>query len=201
MHAPPQHRWQISREVSMAKMMRCRVCGYVLPEGKIKDVCPACGYPKTVFEEHDEKISPRRKLILGLDLHPIAVHFPQVFATIGALFVAAAMVLKSPLAVELLTAARLFAILLPLSVLAAIVLGILDGKLRIKRLKTPYLLRKIVAAIILQVLSLIVCVLVLRSGLTAGTNPVVLLLLVGCIACEVVLGRTGGRLMCVRVRG
>jgi uncharacterized membrane protein len=32
-----------------------------------------------MFEPYVEKISPKRKRILSLDLHPIAVHFPQAF--------------------------------------------------------------------------------------------------------------------------
>ena len=33
--------------------------------------------PKKVFEQYKERMSPGRSRILHLDLHPIAVHFPQ----------------------------------------------------------------------------------------------------------------------------
>jgi len=27
----------------MASLIRCKACGYITKEGKVKDVCPACG--------------------------------------------------------------------------------------------------------------------------------------------------------------
>ena len=185
----------------MARLMRCKACGFVISESKIKDVCPACGLPKSVFEEYEERISQKRKLILGLDLHPIAVHFPQALATLSAVFLAVGLLLEGSLAAELLSAARLLLILLPFSVLVAIIVGILDGKTRFRRLKTPLLVRKMILAVILLVLSVIVCALVLRSELKTETAGVVLVLLLGCIGCEIGLGKTGVRLICARVRG
>ena len=32
----------------MTKMVRCKSCGYLMPEGKLKDKCPACGVPAKV---------------------------------------------------------------------------------------------------------------------------------------------------------
>ena len=59
------------------KLYICRPCGYVLKESELGDVCPACGLPRKVFEDYKERMSPGRSKILQLDLHPIAVHFPQ----------------------------------------------------------------------------------------------------------------------------
>ena len=185
----------------MVRLMRCKACGFVISESKIKDVCPACGLPKTVFEEYEERISQRRKFILGLDLHPIAVHFPQALATLGAVFTAGGLLLEESLATELLSAARLLLILLPFSVFGAIIAGIVDGKTRFRRLKTPLLVRKMVLGTILLVLSVVVCALVLQSGWEAETATIVLVLLLGCIGCEIGLGKTGVRLICARVRG
>ena len=42
----------------MANLIRCKACGYVTREGKIKDVCPACGVPAKMFEPYTD---PYRK--------------------------------------------------------------------------------------------------------------------------------------------
>ncbi len=63
----------------MKKYVRCKVCGYIMVESDLKDRCPACGLPKTVFEPYVSNISSRRKFIIDQHIHPIVVHFPQVF--------------------------------------------------------------------------------------------------------------------------
>ncbi len=146
-------------------------------------------------------MSAKRLFILGLDLHPIAVHFPQSFSILIAVFIAGALVLGSQLADELLTASKLLVILLPLSVIGAIAVGFLDAKVRFRRLNTPMLVRKIVAGFVLLLLSVVMCVMVLRSGLTAENAYPILGLSLACIVCDIILGKTGGKLMCVRVPG
>ena len=64
----------------MKEYVVCKSCGYVMEKGKLHDVCPACGVPAKMFEPYAERLSPRRRLILSLDLHPITVHFTQAFA-------------------------------------------------------------------------------------------------------------------------
>jgi uncharacterized membrane protein len=185
----------------MSGLMRCKACGLIISGSRIKDVCPACGLPRTVFEEYEERISPERKFLLSLDLHPIAVHFPQALAVLAALFIFGGLLLKTPLASELLSAARLLLILLPFSVLGAIAAGILDGRTRFRRLGTPMLIRKMIVSGILLVLTVIALWLILQPGLDKQNAVPVLVLSLGCIGCEIVLGKTGSKLMCVRIGG
>ncbi len=185
----------------MAKMMRCKACGYVAADAKIGDVCPACGLPRTVFEEFEDKISPKRKRIIDLHLHPIAVHFPQALATLVPLFIVAGWwILKPSLAIDVLNSARVLAVLLPFSVLGAIAAGIIDGKTRFKKLSTPLLVRKIVIGSVLLLLSVAVCVLVLLPNLGQWAVYAVLALSLACVGCEILLGNIGAGLMSAFLR-
>ena len=64
----------------MANLIRCKACGFVTDQGKIKDVCPACGVPAKMFEPYTHPVSLKRRRILDLHTHPVMVHFPQAFA-------------------------------------------------------------------------------------------------------------------------
>ncbi|MFC1572303.1 rubrerythrin [Candidatus Eisenbacteria bacterium] len=185
----------------MAKLMRCKACGFTTLESQIKHVCDACGMPKAVFEEYKETISAKRKRILDLHLHPIAVHFPQAIASLIPLLILAGLVLDQRLAAELLTTVKVLVVPLPFFVLGACFVGLIDGKTRFKKLATPLLIRKIVLSVVLLVLSTVMCILVLVSGLESGIRFVVLVLSLGCIGCEMLLGNIGAKLMYAQLKG
>ena len=67
----------MKKEKQTEKLFICKPCGFVMKESELQDLCPACGLPKKVFEHYKDRMSPGRRKILGLDMHPIAVHFPQ----------------------------------------------------------------------------------------------------------------------------
>src|SRR3972149_10318207 len=80
--ALPYYHWHnraLEEVLTVAKMVRCKVCGYVMPEGKLRDKCPACGVAAKAFEPWEDPLSEQRRRALALDLHPIAVHFPTAF--------------------------------------------------------------------------------------------------------------------------
>lgn len=185
----------------MAKTVRCKACGYVTDESKVKDVCPACGLPKTVFEEYNEKISKKRKFILDLHLHPIAVHFPQALATLIPVLLIAAMLLDPDLLLYFVHSARVLAVLLPFTVVGAIVAGIVDGKTRMKKLNTPLLARKMILGFLLLLFSVPMAVVVIWFGNWWGWPFLLIALSLGCLICEVFLGRIGGKLMYARLKG
>jgi hypothetical protein len=185
----------------MARMMRCRTCGYVISESALGDVCPACGFPRKVFEEYEDRISPGRRRILDLDLHPVSVHFPQALAALIFMALVGSLIIRTNLSAQFISAARLMSVLLPFTVAASMAAGLLDGQTRFRRLGTPLLVRKMILGSILLVLSAIIAVIVLTAELESPTTYVVLALALGCLVCEFLLGRIGGRLFCAVVRG
>jgi ribosomal protein L37E len=128
----------------MANLIRCKACGYVTREGKIKDVCPACGVPAKMFEPYTDTVTDKRRKILRLHIHPIIVHFPQSFAF--TLFVLAALSFVAPPQINgvLNCAMQVISSALPFSLILALLSGLADGKTRFRRVTTPFLKKKII---------------------------------------------------------
>ncbi len=181
--------------------MKCKACGYVMEEGKIKDVCPACGLPKTVFEPYDDKLSPKRRLIMELDLHAIIVHFPQAFAVFIPPCIVVSYFVPAPFNGDLLSTVKILALVLPLSVLASLVTGMIDGKNRFKKLNTPAQKFKIVLGSVLFILTLGIFYVVLFVGFSVTGQILIIALCTCAIACQVLLARTGIKLMFSHLKG
>jgi rubredoxin len=179
----------------MPELVRCKPCGYVMRKDKLGRVCPACGAKAAAFEPHKDRVSARRRMILNLDLHPILVHAPQAFAALLPVLVAAAMLGPSFYAAELRAVIGFFVLVLPLGTVTAIASGLVDGKLKFKRLSPPYLVQKIVAGIGLLIVSGANAAVVLVAGLGPRTMPWVLGLAAASLACAVFLGHTGKKLI------
>ena len=179
----------------MKNEVRCKACGYIMKEEKLGEVCPACGVPKTAFEPYKEKMSQRRRFILDLHLHPIAVHFPQAFASILPLLIIGGILLTCPFGDMLISTATVLIYLLPLTVIPSIAAGLIDGKTRFKSFFTISLKRKIVTGSILLILSIFLAVYTYLYHITETTYPIILGISMLCIACEVILGQIGNKLM------
>jgi rubredoxin len=127
----------------MKEMVRCKACGFVLEKGSLGEVCPACGVKKEMFEPWADKVGAARRLWLDLHLHPIVVHIPQTLAVFLLLLAAA-----YPLVPETVQTTyfwpmiQAMAWLFPLSVLGGLVSGLVDGKVRYRKLSAPLLMRK-----------------------------------------------------------
>jgi rubredoxin len=139
----------------MAAMMRCRSCGYVIAEGKLKDACPACGVPRKMFEPWNDPVSEKRRALLELDLHPIVIHFTVAFAASAfalSLFSLAFPRFLAGLATNVLV---VMTAVLPIAVLAGWAAGVFDGKVRFRRVTTPLLVRKMAmgASVFLETLA------------------------------------------------
>lgn len=185
----------------MSELVRCRPCGYVMRADKLGDVCPACGLPRKVFEPYREKVSDKRLLVLNLDLHPIVIHFSQTFVgAIPLLFLFTA-IFPNFYFNELTIVNMVMIITLPLTMIAALFTGMIDGYTRFKTFNTPMLVRKIVLSVIITVLSSIASVLVISNGLTAKNTFVIILLMLGCLVCAVILGLMGKRLLNIILPG
>jgi uncharacterized membrane protein len=186
----------------MKKLVVCRVCGYVMEEGKVGDRCPACGVPAKAFQEYTPAMKPKRELWLSFDIHPVLVHFPVAF-TVATLVLALISLLFTGAARGQLEATVLvLSVLLPFTVIVSATAGIVDGKVRFKKVNTTLLVRKIILAAALLAFSAAMIVLVLASNLgLAGVMIAFLLCNAGALACAVILGLIGKSIACARTPG
>jgi len=185
----------------MSELVRCRPCGYVMRADKLGDVCPACGLPRKVFEPYREKVSGNRLLVLNLDFHPIVIHFSQTFVgAIPLLFLFTA-IFPNFYSDELTIVNKVMIISLPLTMIAALFTGMIDGYTRFKTFNTPMLVQKIVLSGVITILSAIASVIVISNGLTSKNTLTVVLLILGCLACAVILGLLGKKLLNIILPG
>lgn len=175
----------------MKTYTKCKACGFIMDENHLKDLCPACGLPKTVFEPYTKKISAKRKFIIDQHIHPISVHFPQVFIAVIIVMLSLAFWVDDPWRGEFLIAAKLSILAFPLSVLLGFITGVIDGKIRFKKLNTPLLVNKAIVGMILQVLSIAVFMLYWINGFTVTTMQIIIILSILSAICGVYLGRAG----------
>jgi len=137
----------------MKELVRCRPCGFVMEADKLRDVCPACGLPRKVFEPYRERVSLNRLRLLNLDLHPIAIHLSQALViTIPILAIITNLFIHfQP---EILKSVLIFSVFVfPVTLILAIITGIIDGLTRFKTLRTPLLRVKIILSLIILSLS------------------------------------------------
>lgn len=180
----------------MAELLRCKSCGYVVEAGRVGEVCPACGVPRKMMEPWKDPLSPRRRFLLGLDLHPIVDHFSVSFATCA--FVIAVFVLLFPgfFGQSAADVMRVFVGVLPLAVIASYVSGLYDGRLRFRRTSTPVLRTKKVLGILFFAFAAAAAI------LTFAFDPFAIWVRAGNVVleaagvgCAFVLGRTGKDLL------
>jgi uncharacterized membrane protein/rubredoxin len=180
----------------MAQLMRCKSCGFIIEEGKLGEKCPACGVPRKMFEPYKDPVSPERRRILDLDIHPIIVHFPIAFATSA--FAVALFHVVFPAALPVLMEKVLvaFAAALPVVVIAAFLSGRLDGRTRFRKAKSLLLRKKTIVGATFFVLSAAVAAVTFLGGLeSTAAEAAVTVLLAGCFACAYAQGTMGKKLL------
>lgn len=183
------------------RLFICKPCGYVMRESELGDVCPACGLPRKVFEQYKERMSPGRSRILQLDMHPIAVHFPQTLLVFLLQALLLNIIFPNFYPEVLLGTATFCAVVFPFTVLGAFLTGLVDGKLRFKSLKPPILKKKIIYSVVMFVASLFTPF--IAWGGIQNLSDKLWLLVCGSIAlyCAIVLGHAGKRLMNIGMGG
>jgi hypothetical protein len=160
-------------------MMRCTSCGYVTAEAKLKGVCPACGVPRKRFEPWTDPVSPKRRALLDLNLHPIVINFTVAFTASAFALSLFAILFPAFLAGMATNVLVVLTALLPLAVLAGWATGVLDGKVRFRRATTPLLLRKMTMGGSVFVETLAAAVLLLVFGLDPTWVRIVIAILLG----------------------
>ncbi len=181
----------------MTQFERCKACGLIMKSSKRYTICPACGVPRSAFEEYRETMSGRRKLILDLHLHPITVHFPQAISTILLLLLAADMAFS----IDLSATIKVLAFILPLSAMAAFISGLIDAHARFKKLTTPFIVEKSVLGALFLVLSSLIAAMCHFFGLESPWRYVMLAASAGCVASQAALGTIGIQLMFAKLPG
>ena len=181
----------------MKELVRCKACGYVMEADKLKDVCPACGLSSKVFEPYRERVALNRLFVLSLDLHPIAIHLSQTFV-----FLIPALIIFTRLfpevKYELFSNVLQFSIYaFPLTLIAAITTGILDGLIRFKSLAPPLLRLKIIFSSSIIVLAAAMFF-VAKDG---NVGILAMILSFGCLFFAVRLGLLGKKLLNVILPG
>jgi hypothetical protein len=177
----------------VSRLVRCKICGYVMPEGKLKDKCPACGVAAKAFEPWEDPLSAERRRALDLDLHPIAVHFPTAFVVSLIVIFAVGLAFTGMAAELFLCAGRLMSLFLPLLVIAAFLLGLKDGTVRFRSVgRSEILKKKVLFGLLFFALSLALPLVVWLWGVD-GPAPlaVALALSAAGLACNVVLSLLG----------
>jgi hypothetical protein len=181
----------------MKELVRCRPCGFVIESDKLGDVCPACGMPRKVFEPYRERVSINRLILLNFDLHPIIIHLSQALVILIPL-VTVITYLFNNFYPEVLKSVLIFSVVVfPVTLVLAIISGIIDGLTRFKTLNTPLLLRKILASSVIIVLSILLFFVSQYENF--GIMTIALSLI--CLATGIQLGLWGKKLINVILPG
>jgi ribosomal protein L37E len=153
----------------MANLIRCKACGYVTEEGKIKDVCPACGVPAKMFEPYTDPVSEKRRKLLGLHIHPVIVHFPQAFAFSLLALAVLSFFVGPAIKVAFLYTIQVISFFLPLVLSLSLLTGMLDAQTRFRRLTTPFLKMKIIIGLVFFIVSITLAVVALTMQLAISS--------------------------------
>lgn len=185
----------------MKELVRCKPCGYIMEKDKLGDECPACGVSSKVFEPYKDRMSEKRRKFLDLDLHPIAVHFPQTIAVFIMQFVLLNIVLPDFKSQEISAFVLFLSVLLPFSVIGAFVSGVIDGKLRFKKLSTIALRRKIIIGSAMILSSIAVALIAVLYDYTFASKIGILVSSIVTLALAISLAVTGKKLMYAEMPG
>ncbi len=176
----------------MKKYVRCKACGYIMEEGKVGDRCPACGAPKAALEPYNDPMSERRRNLLKLDLHPVAVHFPVSLTAVVLVFLIFDSFLSGRAHALLACAVEILVLVLPPLVLVAGVAGFIDGKVRFRKISNSLLLkRKIVGACLLFAVATAQSIVVWVVGFSGAGIAVAAVLGAVALGIVIVLGLWG----------
>ena len=185
------------------RYLRCKACGFVTEEGKLGGCCPACGVKRVAFIPDIERFSDKRRAILEAHIHPVIVHIPQAFAfsvlvlAIGILFAPGSLLNHTWYSLQVL------AFFLPISGIAGFLSGLYDGKIRFKKLATPYLKQKMAfgAVFFLDTAALAFVTLTQKSPLDMPGFAFILTGGIIAFICTIFLGKIGAALACSRMPG
>ncbi|MDY3982877.1 MAG: hypothetical protein SOY70_02595 [Veillonellaceae bacterium] len=178
------------------KFIICRVCGYIETADKIDQPCPACGFPKTVWMEYKppRPMNERRRKLLELHMHPIAVHFPIAVTTMMFILSLVALWLPYSISYALFGGLTIAAVVLPVLVIIGAVSGLIGGQLRYKTLKASALRLKIILSVVYFILTLINAGIAYTYTVRPSNALIVFVVALLATAVASVLGKIGSKL-------
>lgn len=175
----------------MKEYLVCKSCGFVMAKDRLKDKCPACGVSSKMFVPYTENISAFRKSILSLDLHPVLVHFPQAFVITILFLSLLELVANGIIQEKVLSAIAVLGFALPFVIIAAFSAGLLDGKIRFRRVTTQILSRKIIFGSLFFIFSVGIFILSVMMPITWSTIWMISGLALLASGCATILGLLG----------
>jgi hypothetical protein len=186
----------------MAELVRCKSCGFITGRSRVRDVCPACGVPVKNMLPYADPVSPGRRRILALDIHPVIDHFSEAFSFSTLVLAVAGLFPHGMLDIYLFDTLIMLSFFTPLVVLLSFLSGLLDGKTRFRRVTTPILTKKMILGGTFFVLSCLMLALALQSGFPEGwLLKAYIVLNSGAFVCGFFLGLFGRGLMGAELPG
>ncbi len=187
----------------MTAYLICQFCGYVLTKEELEKEgeCPTCGVKAKAFKPYELPVDEKRWKFLRFHIHPILVHFPE--AIVPGLILSTFLILffNGTIGEILSHVTSVLGIILPFVVITAIISGVVDGKVRYKKIKSKFLKLKIVVGSIVFALSITIGLLVYILDLTkVGSKITLLILAIITFGGTGFLGFLGGKLNCNLMR-
>lgn len=184
----------------MRNYIKCSVCGYIGEDGKIKQVCPACGAPLSSFEHYEYGINEKRLSNLNMHLHPILVHFPISIAALSFIFLIVAFFVKSGTNNQWILIEKIISIILPFTIIAAMAAGLFDAKSRLRDAVGRLQKQKIQLGTFFLVVSCLSAILINYEVFTPLGKVAILILSFLGVLFSALLGKKGASLLAVLIK-
>ncbi|OGV58367.1 MAG: hypothetical protein A2X49_13015 [Lentisphaerae bacterium GWF2_52_8] len=138
---------------------------------------------------------------MSLDIHPVFAHFPQAFTFTVLVLSGLCLILSGETRDFLLVTLKTLAVCLPFTVILTFAAGLFDGKIRLKRLHTPLLIKKIVIGGLFIAFSAGGAVLICATPMTTPFMCGFAVLSFCSFLCSIALGLLGVKLLTTRLPG
>ena len=171
----------------MKEYVICKSCNYIMEKAKAWKQMPACGVSAKMFIDYSENIAAWRKFILSLDIHPILVHVPLAFVSMAFLLSCVCFIFPQPENGLLISTLRVLTFLWPFFLVIAAAGGLIDGRVRFRRLTTPILMMKIWVSLLFFCTSFAGLLVVARTR--PDFIPILIIITAAGLACGIILGR------------
>jgi len=175
----------------LKKYVRCKVCGFIGVESEIKNVCVACGASISDFEGFERRISEKRLESLALHIHPNIVHFPRSLASLSFVFVVIAFLTTGQFSANLITVINVLTVILPFTVVAAMIAGMSDAKTRFQKNYGPLIKQKKLLGTIFLMSSVITAVMISIESIGIAGKAAILFFSFVSLMCSALLSMKG----------